>query len=116
MRISDWSSDVCSSDLPGYVKLVDQPKRLFCIEFRHAYDGIAAMESANGEPERGVMVQRPRVQDCLVLRPVQERREGVDTAELMVDDALGALGRNAGCHGLPIWSDDSLTRLVAAFA
>src|SRR3546814_18100191 len=74
MRISDWSSDVCSSDL------------LFCIEFRHAYDGIAAMESANGEPERGVMVQRPRVQDCLVLRHVQERREGVDLAALMVDD------------------------------
>src|SRR3546814_19973808 len=61
---------------------------------------------SNGEPERGVMVQRPRVQDCLVLRHVQERREGVDLAALMVDDDLGPSGRTAGCHGLPICADD----------
>src|SRR3546814_14931600 len=110
MRISDWSSDVCSSDLPGYVKLVDQPKRLFCIEFRHAYDGIAALESANGEPERGVMVQRSRVQDCLVLRHVQERRKRVDLAGLMVNDDLGQSGRTAGCHGIPLCADDRVDR------
>src|SRR3546814_1634521 len=28
MRISDWSSDVCSSDLPAEVQMADSPRRM----------------------------------------------------------------------------------------
>src|SRR3546814_3996388 len=38
MRISDWSSDVCSSDLPRRIERVEHPEQRIGLEARPALD------------------------------------------------------------------------------
>src|SRR3546814_10730059 len=46
MRISDWSSDVCSSDLPGHR---DEEQRRQRDEVDEAVEGLAALLAEDGE-------------------------------------------------------------------
>src|SRR3546814_4939402 len=41
LRISDWSSDVCSSDLQGRVEARPRPRPDQQFRLRHALDGVA---------------------------------------------------------------------------
>src|SRR3546814_7320726 len=52
MRISDWSSDVCSSDLGSMVATIAMLKKAGCVNIRAlvlvaAPEGIAAVEAAH---------------------------------------------------------------------
>src|SRR3546814_18935162 len=40
MRISDWSSDVCSSDLLGAIQRIDQPEQLACRDLHASGAGL----------------------------------------------------------------------------
>src|SRR3546814_1905799 len=40
MRISDWSSDVCSSDLLGAILRIDQPQQLACRDLHASGAGL----------------------------------------------------------------------------
>src|SRR3546814_15443148 len=56
MRISDWSSDVCSSDLPGRFEVVDRAP-LVVLDMAHNPDGTEAVAdtlSAEFDPEGGL--------------------------------------------------------------
>src|SRR3546814_5456860 len=69
MRISDWSSDVCSSDLPGRAALRDPPAaRSGARGADHRAGGLGpgCRASAGADPPRRETVQHPA--DAVELR------------------------------------------------
>src|SRR3546814_2174441 len=79
MRISDWSSDVCSSDLYQRVRGGGQPRR-------RGHIAAPEMRAAEFGEQHGILVAQPRVQalerrDRIVPRPEERRlgKEGVIT-------------------------------------
>src|SRR3546814_19483277 len=83
MRISDWSSDVCSSDLPGRFEVVDRAP-LVVLDMAHNPDGTEAVAdtlSAEFDPEGGLtllvgMLGGRDPDDTLAPLRSEERRVG----------------------------------------
>src|SRR3546814_10904301 len=96
MRISDWSSDVCSSDLPG------TEERLPVVRAdRNAMpDGRwrgAVAQAAQAGPARGGVLWRPRfVQDRLLCRAQLRRRVHAAAGAVRDQQRLGDLGAALG--------------------
>src|SRR3546814_4096133 len=88
MRISDWSSDVCSSDLPGFL---DAQPRLGAWSIDVSYFLIAGLDLVDRRRWEGALLAH--YLSCL-------RAEGVDPPSF--DDAWAAYRRDVVC-GLLIW-------------
>src|SRR3546814_2445634 len=72
MRISDWSSDVCSSDLPSG-------------EFTQEDEGFGRLAVDGGSPKHGKRpkrLHRPFVGEGLHLRAIEAERSEEHTSEL----------------------------------
>src|SRR3546814_13324230 len=100
MRISDWSSDVCSSDLTAFRAL--EPYRHAIVLLRHAGGGrqgegllplAFAVEGHIEGVERAAGADRGALQGHAV--PAQGRRRDVDAARLAEAGVL-ALDRSEG--------------------
>src|SRR3546814_2484467 len=63
MRISDWSSDVCSSDLLSYAQLLDKACEALTFGNRQALSAILDQEIKNGSLQKSPnnLIQRPQV-------------------------------------------------------
>src|SRR3546814_5438432 len=72
MRISDWSSDVCSSDLRGGNRILHREVDSYPADRRHRMRGVADREQAGTRPA-GEAVERDREQFDIV-----EAADGVD--------------------------------------
>src|SRR3546814_5059324 len=90
-RISDWSSDVCSSDLPARLLAC----RLIELELQHAREEIARVGRVAGDVEFGARVERvrrpfARRDDALILRAQLGPRRvvigGLDRSEVHTDE------------------------------
>src|SRR3546814_18178426 len=77
MRISDWSSDVCSSDLPAIG--IDEGLAEEC--FKHEYPlGMVPQRAVTGVCENSLRLVEPLMQREIVIdraAPFSDRREGV---------------------------------------
>src|SRR3546814_20856785 len=99
MRISDWSSDVCSSDLQGVAALIEQ--KAVGLELV----GLAAVRGARQKAQCAVVAEQPRwhavVETDIAgpFRGVLERRGVGDIHAEGIDEAgeLGEIGR-ASCR------------------
>src|SRR3546814_17648389 len=94
MRISDWSSDVCSSDL---LRRIAAPRRPFRIERGHQLDQRALrgrdVHRAGAVEDRAVALagifelpSRDRVEDRVIARPVAARAALAVGARLVQGD------------------------------
>src|SRR3546814_2199341 len=85
MRISDWSSDVCSSDLRGTVRAIDAQQILRCCDDRHGAD-LGHLAAARRRPALRSERQQPGFAHDLSDKPgrtcsglrLRERREILD--------------------------------------
>src|SRR3546814_11149875 len=84
MRISDWSSDVCSSDLSGLFWL-DLWRGKVCV-------AQAAVEGGLRDAATGVMLVRCSTMRSQRMRPVIERKFLPSMAALLAFEAVGRLG------------------------
>src|SRR3546814_4742549 len=77
MRISDWSSDVCSSDLAG--KTTTTERILFYTGLNHkigeTHDGASTTDWMEQEQERGITITSAAV-TCFWNKRSEERRGG----------------------------------------
>src|SRR3546814_11322471 len=79
MRISDWSSDVCSSDLIGPLDPAQQPAALAVLGGGHPRDGFQA--PVVGELEQAHVVElQPGILAVCVFLPVLRVEENVALA------------------------------------
>src|SRR3546814_7305675 len=78
MRISDWSSDVCSSDLPGQVHLRARPQRALLLGPAQRFAAAQPRAAQARGPARPVPQQRARdrarAEDLLGPLPGRVRR------------------------------------------
>src|SRR3546814_5334707 len=77
LRISDWSSDVCSSDLPGFPQLL-RATRPFRIDFTPA---VGQAQQPALIARRGARIARPIGIDQRYLRPCLTKRQRRPAAE-----------------------------------
>src|SRR3546814_4443033 len=94
MRISDWSSDVCSSDLAGIHADRRGPAARLRLRREHGFEPEEAVREM--EEQDAVGLQRPRIDAERFLRQQMERdggrRKGVDDED--VERARGLLGES----------------------
>src|SRR3546814_21032818 len=83
MRISDWSSDVCSSDLKNHFRVRGDEARLPERLFRHL--------ARHARPRADAVRQRPRFREGT-------RAEGAAGRGNLVPALFGALGRHRPCR------------------
>src|SRR3546814_5625864 len=104
MRISDWSSDVCSSDLPGTIREVQQRVRTREAPPGHLEPGqdleqrnhfLLAVEEVVIEVLHGIRAERVLEVGEVVLEPRRGRQVG-GAAEHRRDAAEGAVEAAAG--------------------
>src|SRR3546814_17181461 len=122
MRISDWSSDVCSSDLEGYFRSVTKPRILADVaeakgsKFAEMIDHLKKGDMAN-EAERlledASWLPEPMRTPELLDAPADDPAAAIDAAELpafldsegqpvdVADDGVArAAGRRGGKRGV----------------
>src|SRR3546814_3337887 len=75
MRISDWSSDVCSSDLPAGDDAARRGRAQPGVDPRTAVQPGAGARGGGGRPARGLAGQ-----PAVLLRPRRDRRGGAQRA------------------------------------
>src|SRR3546814_17868930 len=83
MRISDWSSDVCSADLIGFLKRID-PVDQVNVEFAHVHREFANavdQRSVDARPVAGTVIAKGNL---LCLLGEIEGRYGVLTHGLLI--------------------------------
>src|SRR3546814_11125385 len=92
MRISDWSSDVCSSDLPK--------EKIRAVSFEADSDTSFAVPRAHG-----IERLRPQLEDIVAARPAVVVRSYGGDARL--DGQLPAMGIRGVQLGFPMSFDDA---------
>src|SRR3546814_15543390 len=97
MRISDWSSDVCSSDLPGVERLAEEAAALF----PEARLAVMASDTANTPRQISEMLERMESGGIDILIGPQIVAKGHHFPLLtlfgVIDADLGQIGR-ASCR------------------
>src|SRR3546814_916071 len=99
MRISDWSSDVCSSDLEGYFRSVTKPRILADVaeakgsKFAEMIDHLKKGDMANEAerlPEDASWLPEPMRTPELLDAPADDPAAEIDAAELpaFLDDEV----------------------------
>src|SRR3546814_5443769 len=94
MRISDWSSDVCSSDLLGF----ERGKTAILVRGNIGFPGLSI--PAQDTRKRGIKIK------------TEHRHPGIDTHARAVAELPSNAVEKVGTHRQPaIWEDRKSTRL-----
>src|SRR3546814_12290709 len=103
MRISDWSLDVCSSELLGGHIAFEQHQHEIGLARHHAQAGIAELADLGAEPRAPLAVVRAGVIDA---RPIAQRRHSSALAgdrhaerQQDVEDSLDDVGERRRAAG-----------------
>src|SRR3546814_17369866 len=92
MRISDWSSDVCSSDLVGQIVKVSGDKVAVAIDG----NGLVVPKDAFMKGKKGPALKAPKAKILAVLKEAEADAAAVDGAlkpGAAVSSAAGAAGQ-----------------------
>src|SRR3546814_4438588 len=100
MRISDWSSDVCSSDLPALratrLRLLRRARQQARIELAEGHADVLALAVAQ-DAERGLRARRQRADDRWQVAGLADLR-AVDRTDHVADPQPGLVAGAAGAH------------------
>src|SRR3546814_20114175 len=109
MRISDWSSDVCSSDLAAFLLIGTQPEEIGVVHQNEPLVRTAQAQAASAEPCPMIVDSQGEVQPPIIIgeRPVEAGQsidvpaEPGNTSEASPDEII-VIARGEATPGDPL--------------